>query len=349
MHASICKSQWDVGPWLTIKQMKRHSQTVFTVASFCLLACTGRTAVCADEPLTFEQHVRPILKAYCLDCHGGGEKLRGGLDLRLKRFAEKGGKSGPAFVPGDPANSLLVQRMKSGEMPTTQKKVPAEMVSLVEKWITGGAIARRRSHCNCPPESRSRRRSGRTGSSNPSPAWSRPCLHPPHRVRTPIDALVLKKLHEKKLSFQEDADRLTLVRRASLDLVGLPPTQSEVDAFLADTAADAYEKLLDRLLASPHYGERWARHWLDVAGYADSNGDGVNDTPRPFAWRYRDYVIRAFNADKPLDRFVVEQLAGDELVSLPWNNLKPEQIDLLAATGFLRHGSGSDGRQQWPG
>ncbi|MGH7227368.1 MAG: DUF1549 domain-containing protein, partial [Gemmataceae bacterium] len=127
-----------------------------------------------------------------------------------------------------------------------------------------------------------------------------------------------------------------LLRRASLDLIGLPPTPTEMNQFLSDKSDSAYEQMIERLLASPHHGERWGRHWLDVAGYADSDGDGANDTPRPHAWKYRDYVIRAFNADKPLDRFVVEQLAGDELVPRPWSDLKAEQIDLLTATGFLR-------------
>jgi len=287
-------------------------KTTIPALSLSLIALLSSRAS-ADEPLTFEQHVRPILKAYCLDCHGAGEKLKGGLDLRLKRLAEKGGKSGTVLVVGDPGKSLLVQRMKSGEMPTTQKKVPAEMIAVVEQWIASGALARRTEPMTLPlgiditPEERAywfylplkRVEPAKFASSD--------------RVRTPIDAFVLMKLREKTLSLQDDADRLTLIRRVSLDLLGLPPSQTEIDAFLTDTAPDAYEKLLDRLLASPHYGERWARHWLDVVGYADSNGDGVADTPRPYAWKYRDYVIRSLNADKPLDQFVIEQLAGDEL------------------------------------
>ena len=125
-------------------------------------------------------------------------------------------------------------------------------------------------------------------------------------------------------------------RRAAFDLTGLPPSSEQLDAYLADRRPDAYERVIDRLLDSPQYGERWARHWLDVAGYADSDGNGNEDTPRPFAYKYRDYVVRSFNADKPLDRFIVEQLAGDELVPRPWANLKPDQVELLAATGFLR-------------
>ncbi|HZZ79457.1 MAG TPA: PSD1 and planctomycete cytochrome C domain-containing protein [Gemmataceae bacterium] len=311
--------------------MKKHTAAL-TLVLIALLA--GRAN--ADEPLTFEQHVRPILKAYCLDCHGAGEKLKGGLDLRLKRFAEKGGKSGSALVAGSPDRSPLLQRMKLAEMPTTQKKVPAELIAVVEKWIAAGARANRVEPTTLPP--------GIDITPEERAYWFYQPLRPAEpakfgpndRVRTPIDAFVLAKLRDKKLSFQEDADRLTLIRRASLDLLGLPPSQKEIDAFLADTAPDAYEKLLDRLLASPHYGERWARHWLDVVGYADSAGDGVADTARPYAWKYRDYVIRSLNADKPLNQFIVEQLAGDELTPGPWNNLKPEQIERLVATGYLR-------------
>jgi len=310
-------------------------KTTIPALSLTLLALLSSRAT-ADEPLTFEQHVRPILKAYCLDCHGAGEKLKGGLDLRLKRLAEKGGKSGTALIAGDPGKSLLVQRMKSGEMPTTQKKVPAEMIAVVEKWIASGALALRTEPMTLSPGIDITPEERAYWFYQPLKRVESAKFAPPDRVRTPIDAFVLMKLREKTLSFQEDADRLTLIRRASLDLLGLPPAPTEIDAFLADTAPDAYEKLLDRLLASPHYGERWARHWLDVVGYADSNGDGVADTLRPYAWKYRDYVIRSLNADKPLDQFVIEQLAGDELAPPPWNNLKPEQIDRLVATGFLR-------------
>ncbi|MBM3458461.1 MAG: DUF1549 domain-containing protein [Armatimonadetes bacterium] len=159
--------------------------------------------------------------------------------------------------------------------------------------------------------------------------------------------MVLARLRARGLSFSPEADRLTLIRRVALDLTGLPPRPAEIEEFLADTRADAYERMVDRMLASPHYGERWGRHWLDLAGYADSDGNGNEDTVRPYAYKYRDYVIRSLNADKPLDQFVIEQLAGDELTPAPWKNLKPDQIEKLTATGFLRMavdatGSGGD-------
>jgi hypothetical protein len=312
--------------------LRLHTILAVPVLWFAGLPPAGR----AEEPIQFELHVRPILKAYCLDCHGAGEKLKGKLDLRLRRFAVAGGSSGPAVVPHDAANSHLVKRIKSGEMPPTAVKVPADKIAIIERWIAAGAPAKRDEPDQLPP--------GIDITPDERAYWffqpvRRP--EPPQfaaadRVRTPIDAFVLAKLREQGLSFNPEADRLTLLRRASLDLIGLPPTQAEIETFLADRSETAYEAMIDRLLLSPHYGERWGRHWLDVAGYADSEGDGTNDTPRPHAWKYRDYVLRSFNDDKPLDRFIVEQLAGDELLPPPWTNLKPEQIELLSATGFLR-------------
>jgi hypothetical protein len=155
-------------------------------------------------------------------------------------------------------------------------------------------------------------------------------------VRTPVDAFLAAKLHERGLSFSPEADKRTLIRRATYDLHGLPPTPEEVEAFLRDDAPDAYERLIDRLLASPQYGERWGRHWLDVAGYAESDGNPGRDRTRPYAYRYRDYVIRSYNADKPFDQFLREQLAGDELARRPLDPSDPATVELLTATGFLR-------------
>jgi hypothetical protein len=157
-------------------------------------------------------------------------------------------------------------------------------------------------------------------------------------ARTEIDRFILAPLAAKRETLNPEADRLTLIRRVSFDLTGLPPTVAEIDQFLADRAADAYEKLVERYLASPRYGERWGKHWLDTAGYADSNGYFSADSDRPFAWRYRDYVIAAFNADKPYDRFVQEQLAGDEIAGyVPGGDISPETAALLTATHFLRN------------
>ena len=290
----------------------------------------------AADPVTFEQHVRPVLKAYCLDCHGAGEKMPGGLDLRLRRFAVAGGKGGPSIVPGHPDRSLLVERMKAGEMPPGEKKVPADQIALIEKWIAAGAPTLRDEPTTLPPGLGITAEERAYWFYQPLKRQAVPAFTPADGVRNPIDAFVLTRLREKGLGLNPEADRATLIRRATFDLTGLPPTPAEIETFVADDAPDAYDRLVDRLLASPAYGERWGRHWLDAAGYADSEGDGAADTVRPHAWRYRDYVIRALNADKPLDQFVVEQLAGDELIPRPWSNLTADHVDLLAATGFLR-------------
>ncbi|HEX5443386.1 MAG TPA: DUF1549 and DUF1553 domain-containing protein, partial [Pirellulales bacterium] len=253
------------------------------------------------------------------------------------------------LTPGDADASLLLTRAKAGEMPPGEKKVPPEQLAAIERWIAAGAPTLRDEPEQLPqgiditPEERAFWAFQPIRRAEPPPladvVGDEAALagQPGADIlRTPIDAFVLAKLRENGLRFAADADRLTFIRRASFDLIGLPPTAQEIAEFLADTSDLAYERLVDRLLASPHYGERWGRHWLDVAGYADSEGNGSDDTPRPYAYKYRDYVIRAFNADKPFDQFLIEQLAGDELVPQPWSNLTPEQIETLAATGFLQ-------------
>ena len=296
----------------------------------------------------FEQQVRPILKAHCFQCHGEGDELKGGLDLRLRRLIAKGGDSGPALIEGDGDASLLLARVSAGEMPPGDKKLTPQQVETIGVWIAGGA------------------KTSRPEPENPAAAeitpdeqafWSfqpvaRPVVPQPRaadRVRTPIDAFLLAKLEEQGLTFSPDADKPTLIRRAFFDLLGLPPSPAEVTRFMADTAPDAYERLIDRLLETPAFGERWGRHWLDVAGYADSDGYTPEDPPRAYAYKYRDYVIRSINANKPFDQFIQEQLAGDELLEPPYKDLRPAEVDLLVATGFLRmgpDGTGSGGVDQ---
>ncbi len=265
----------------------------------------------------FESHVRPILKAHCFECHGEGKRLKGGLDLRLVRSMAQGGDSGPAVQAGKAGESLILERLKKQEMPPGKKKLTRAEISRIERWIAAGAKTAR-------PEPE-KLQAGFHITAQERSFWSfQPIRRPAvprvknaDRVRTPIDAFLLTKLEEKGLGFSPEADKRTLLRRAYFDLLGLPPSPKDVEQFLADDAPNAYEKLIDRLLAAPQYGERWGRHWLDVAGYADSEGFSGEDPLRPSAFRYRDYVIRSFNADKPLDQFIVEQLAGDELV-LPY-------------------------------
>lgn len=312
----------------------------------------GQVEVGGAERLTFEQHVRPLLKVYCLDCHGAGDELQGKLDLRLARLAKQGGESGAAIVPGNPADSLLLQRVVSGEMPPGEKKMPPADIARLRQWIADGAATARPEPekldqgIGITPEEREfwafqplRRPAVPEATSPPSP----------HPARTPVDRFVAAAAAERGLAFAPAADPATLLRRASLDLVGVPPTREELDEFTGDTAPDAFERRLDRLLASPRHGERWARHWLDIAGYADSDGYTSADAPRPHAYKYRDYVIRALNADLPLDRFLLEQLAGDELVGAATANFSPEQIRWLEASGFLRmaaDGTGSGAPDQ---
>jgi hypothetical protein len=306
-----------------------------------------------DEKATvaFETHVRPLLKTHCFHCHGeSSDKPKGKLDVRLARLLLQGGKTGPAVVPGKRDQSPLYKRLATGEMPPEEaaKRPTPKEIELIGRWIDQGALTARPEPETVPhpdeptPEERA--------------FWSfQPIRRPPvpavddPRARTAIDRFLLAAMAPKKLSFSRDADRLTLLRRATFDLTGLPPTPDETAAFLADDAPDAYDRLIDRLLASPRYGERWGRHWLDVAGYADSEGYDERDAERKWGWRFRDYVIRSFNADKPFDRFVQEQLAGDELLRPPYANLGPEQIEVLAATGFLRmapDGTGSKDADQ---
>ena len=275
----------------------------------------------------FNRDIAPMLAARCLKCHGAALQLSG-LDLRTREAALRGGVHGPALVPADAETSPLY-RMITGQlkpaMPMDGKLTAAE-IDLFRTWIAEGApwgvVASKDASAdllameNSPVAPTARE------------WWSfRPLVRPtPPGKGNPVDSFINAKL--TGLDPAPRADRVTLIRRASLDLTGLPPTPSEVEAFVADGSPQAWENVIDRLLASPHYGERWGRHWLDVARYADSNGY-EHDFDRPNAFRYRDYVIRSFNQDKPYDQFLREQLAGDELPQVTH--------DTLTATGFLRN------------
>jgi hypothetical protein len=248
---------------------------------------------------------------------------------------QAGGESGPAIVPGDVEQSLLVARISAGEMPPPDKGKPLrpDEVALIRRWVAQGARTLRPEGEELPRVTEEERQ---FWAFQPPTRPPLPSVRPSEALQSPVDAFLLAELQRHGLGFSPPADRATLLRRATFDLTGLPPTPEEVAAFLEDPAPDAWERLLDRLLASPHYGERWGRHWLDVAGYADSDGYTEKDPPRKYAYKYRDYVIRALNADLPWDQFIVAQLAGDELLLPPYENLSAEQADLLAATGFLR-------------
>ncbi|WP_397569138.1 DUF1553 domain-containing protein [Schlesneria sp. T3-172] len=291
----------------------------------------------AETPgeVLFEPHIRPILKSFCFHCHGEEETVEGKLDLRLARLMVSGGEGGPAIVPGNADKSLLLERIRSGEMPPGEKKLTPEQVNLITRWVAGGAKTAR-PEPEKPLEGDFTDEERAFWSVQPIRKPAVPAVQHTEQVRSPIDQFLLAVLESKDWDFSEPADRLTLVRRLSFDLHGLPPSPDTVERFVNDPAPDAVERLTDELLASPRYGERWGRHWLDVAGYADSDGYTEADPVRDYAFKYRDYVIRAFNSDKPFDQFIVEQLAGDELVTYPYENLSPDATDKLAATGFLR-------------
>lgn len=293
-------------------------------------------ALPVTERLTYEQHVRPILKTHCFQCHGEEGKVEGKLDLRLRRLIASGGESGPGLVVSKPDESLLLKRVRAGEMPPGGKHLAAKEVSILERWIAEGAVTAKDEPADVASLGEISADEKTFWSFQPIKWHPIPLETAVSSIRTPVDAFLLEKLLAKGLGFSPDAERRTLVRRVTFDLIGLPPTPQEVDEFLGDVSPDAHERLIDRLLASPHYGERWGRHWLDVAGYADSDGYTETDPVRKYSYKYRDWVIRAMNADLPFDQFIIEQLAGDELVPPPHANLSAEQQDHLIATGFLR-------------
>ncbi len=309
------------------------------------------------EAAALNQHdVIPVMLLRCTACHGP-RRQDGGLDLHTRAGMLRGGKSGPAMLPGNSAGSLMMRKMQSGDMPPkkglldagVKPVTPAEMEKIA-RWIDAGAP-----EGNVRPDVASTESDPLVSDKDrqfwafqPPRAAKPPKVAHTSRVKNPIDAFVLKKLEDKGLTLSAEADRLTLIRRAYFDLTGLPPEPSEALAFQANPDPLAYEKLIDRLLASPRYGERWGRFWLDLAGYADSTGGKLSaDTIRPFAWRYRDYVIRSFNSDKPYNRFLLEQIAGDELENYEIAPVvTPELMDNLIATGFLAMGPDSTNERE---
>ncbi len=292
--------------------------------------------------LVFEKDVQPILKRHCWHCHGEEPKLRGGVDLRLRRFMDKELDGGThVLVAGAPEKSEMLALVKSGEMPEKGSKLTPQEIAIIERWIAGGAKTLREEPAVLPPGPFITEEDRSYWAFQPIAHPAVPVAPPEARVRTPVDAFLFAKLQPAGLSFAPDTDRITRIHRVWLDLLGIPPTPEEVDAFVADMHPAAYEKMIDRALASPLYGERWGRHWLDTAGYADTNGGTDTDARRAHAWHYRDYVVKAFNEDKPWTDFITEQLAGDELAKLTHESTRaglPDRsaIDLIAATGFLR-------------
>jgi hypothetical protein len=285
----------------------------------------------------FEKKIRPLLIDRCYSCHSAdAKKLKGALRVDSRDALLKGGDTGPAIVPGDPEKSLLLKAVRYGDpdlkMPPKQK-MPAAQVEDLARWVSLGAPWPGEQASKTPAT----KREGMEISAEDRAYWAyvpvrKPAIPPWRRkdwVTNPIDAFLLARLEAKGLSPAPPASRAVLIRRATYDLTGLPPTMGEIDAFVNDPTPDAYEKLLQRLLASPQYGEKWGRHWLDLVHFAETNGY-ERDGDKPNAWRYRDYVIRSFNDDKPYDRFIKEQLAGDEM--------EPRTPEVVIATGYYRLG-----------
>lgn len=320
-------------------RLRNYFSLLLLGASLGLLGSVPARA--GDEPTAeqlkhFRGSVLPLLKAKCLKCHGLDEKIKGGLRLTSREAILKGGDSGPAIDKDDLAGSVLLQAVHYDglEMPPSGK-LPAKEVKALEEWVNAGAPWPKGLDLTKVTVGQITEEDRAYWAYQPPGKVNPPQVNNQAWVKSPIDAFVLHELEARKLTPAPLADRRTLIRRVSYDLTGLPPTPEEVDAFVNDKEPAAYEKLVDRLLASPQYGERWGRHWLDVVRFAETNGyerDGI----KPYAWRYRDYVIRSFNADKPFDQFVREQIAGDELAKIKWDS------DAVIGAGYHRLGLWDD-------
>lgn len=285
-----------------------------------ILLLARSTLLPAEVPDTFfGERIAPVLETRCVACHNG-EIAKGGLDLTTRASLLKGGESGAAVVPGKVDDSWLLEMITGDEpqMPKDSKPLTDQQATDLREWITRGA-----------PWPENVQVQAQLWSLHPIVNPEVPAVRNQDWIRNPIDAFIIEQLEEQGLTPAPRADKLTLIRRATFDLHGLPPTPRQIDAFLADMSADAFENLVNRLLDSPRYGERWGRHWLDLASYADSHGFEL-DYPRPNAWRYRDYVIESFNKDTPYDEFLLQQLAGDVI--------SPNDSAAAVATGFLGAG-----------
>ena len=293
-----------------------------------------------DQQTVNQHDVLPIVLLRCVTCHGP-QRQDGGLDLRSKQAMLRGGDSGPAVVPGDAANSLMIQRIESEACPPGNlllkffvRRPSKSETDTLRRWINDGT-----------PESEI---AADVATDQPDPlvtekdrrhwAFQPLNLARVHQDNMQLDDFVSRQLQQVGLTFAPEADRDTLIRRAYLDLIGMPPGLADWRRWREDQNPNWYRSMIDHLLASPHYGERWGRYWLDLAGYADSEGGISADPIRPVAWKYRDYVINAFNDDKPYDQFLIEQLAGDELIDYEHSEITAKVVDNLIATGFLRMG-----------
>jgi hypothetical protein len=327
--------------------------------SLLSVAHTAEPALSKKDTAFFETKIRPILSEQCYKCHShSADKIKGGLLLDSRDALLLGGNSGPAVVPGKPDESILIQALRYTDedlqMPPEDHggKLSDAQIADFTEWVRRGAPDPR-----VPLVTAGGKSYGGVGKQHwafqPVQKPAVPAVKNAAWVRSPVDNFVLARLETAGLQPNPVADKRTLIRRATFDLTGLPPTEPEIQSFLADTSADAFAKVVNRLLDSPAYGERWARYWMDVARYSDTKGDPPRrDDPRyPHAWTYRDYLIEAFNTDKPYPQFITEQLAADRLVSDAVAKAKaakqesPDDQHILAALGFIRLGNQHDGRR----
>ena len=311
--------------------------------AFLLLALTAR----GEDFEFFEKNIRPVLADNCYKCHSAtSEKVKGGLLLDTKEGLLKAGDTGPAIVPGDPEKSLLIKAVryadKDLQMPPKDKRLSDAQIADLVAWVKMGAPDPRTNKVAAPKSPYDFAAARKQWAFHPPQDPPVPAVKNKKWVKSPIDSFIEAKLEEKNLSPAPAADKRTLIRRATFDLIGLPPTPQEVDDFLKDTSTNAFEKVVDRLLASPHYGERWGRHWLDVVRFTDSLDSRVtgSEADIPESYRYRDWVVNAFNQDLPYNQFVREQIAGDLL-----QPKDPEKIDTngIIATGLYAIGNWGNG------
>ncbi|MBI3192307.1 MAG: DUF1549 domain-containing protein, partial [Pedosphaera parvula] len=301
-------------------------------------ASLNAAQITAAQTEFFEGKIRPIFASHCYKCHGQaeGNKVKGGLALDSREGLSKGGNSGAAIVPGAPDKSLLITAVRYTDpdlqMPPKGEKLSSSQVADLVTWVKMGAPDPRTGVVVAKAGSWAY--GGNHWAFQPVRKPVEPAVQGKEWVATPVDAFILAKLEQQGLKPSPPADKRALLRRVTFDLIGLPPTPAEIKSFLEDNSADAFAKVVDRLLASKHYGERWGRFWLDTARYSDTKGD-VNKRREepyyPYAWVYRDYVIKSFNEDKPFDRFLMEQIAADKL---PLGDGK----SALAGLGFLTLG-----------
>src|SRR6266852_822404 len=294
-----------------------------------------KKATPSAELTQLQREVQAFFQSRCIECHAG-QKPKAKLDLSTFEGVALGGSSGPVIQAGQPDKSRMWQMIQQDKMPPKKPLAESER-RLVHRWIEAGS-----------PGVIMKAAAAQTSTKH----WAyqapirpdAPTVQRQDFIRTDIDRFIESALEQKQLSLASEASREILIRRVSFDLTGLPPTPSELETFIADSAANAYERMVDRYLASPHYGERWGKYWLDAAGYADSNGYFSADSDRPLAFRYRDYVIRSFNEDKCYDRFVCEQLSGDEMAGFrPDGDVTAAMVEPLTATHFLRNAQDGTG------